>query len=45
MISFFDITPNGRILNRIGKDVDAVDNVLPYIIQGCISCSFEVWIF
>ncbi|XP_066905610.1 multidrug resistance-associated protein 1 [Halyomorpha halys] len=29
-MSFFDTTPQGRILSRFSKDIDVVDNAIPY---------------
>lgn len=31
-LSFFEITPTGRILNRFSKDVDMVDSVIPNVL-------------
>ncbi|XP_053393097.1 multidrug resistance-associated protein 1-like isoform X3 [Mercenaria mercenaria] len=41
-MSFFDTTPMGRILNRFGKDVDVLDNMLAFIIRGVIMCFLGV---
>lgn len=38
----FDITPLGRIVNRFSKDIDTIDNVLPFNIRVVLSQAFMV---
>ncbi|KAI1720590.1 ABC transporter transmembrane region domain-containing protein [Ditylenchus destructor] len=41
-MSFFDTTPFGRILNRIGKDIETVDYLLPDNILFFTQCILQV---
>ncbi|ETI55843.1 hypothetical protein F443_01531 [Phytophthora nicotianae P1569] len=40
--TFFDVTPIGRILNRFSRDLDEVDNPLPYFGLWLVLCIFQV---
>uniref|UniRef100_A0A914WYV8 ABC-type glutathione-S-conjugate transporter n=1 Tax=Plectus sambesii TaxID=2011161 RepID=A0A914WYV8_9BILA len=41
-MSFFDTTPLGRIINRISKDMDKVDDHLPRVLSYCINIFSDI---
>jgi len=41
-ISFFDITPSGRILNRFSSDTWSVDDSLPFILNILLANIFAL---
>lgn len=41
-LSFFDVTPVGRLLSRFSGDVETVDEEIPYDLLDIIMCTAEV---
>ena len=42
-VSFFDVTPIGRILNRFSSDVYSVDDSLPFILNILLAQIFGIF--
>ncbi|KAF1316447.1 Multidrug resistance protein abc superfamily, partial [Globisporangium splendens] len=40
--TFFDVTPVGRVLNRFSRDLDQVDNPLPYFSMWMLLYLFQI---
>ncbi|EDS36467.1 multidrug resistance protein 2 [Culex quinquefasciatus] len=40
-LTFYDITPTGRILARFSKDIDVLDNTLPMTVSELVYCFYE----
>lgn len=41
-LTFFEVTPTGRILNRFSKDLDMVDSVIPQVVEQFLGSSISI---
>jgi len=41
-LTFFEMTPAGRILNRFSRDIETVDTMLPELIDQWLGSAFDV---
>ncbi|KNE60280.1 hypothetical protein, variant [Allomyces macrogynus ATCC 38327] len=41
-LSFFDVTPSGRVLNRMSRDQSNVDNEVPLSFDQCVFLGFQL---
>lgn len=44
-LSFFDVNPIGRLISRFSKDIDIIDQHIPWYILDTIYCIGEVYIY
>lgn len=42
-MSFFDTTPVGRIVNRFAKDIDVLDNTIPFMVRCVNNRQIIIW--